>query len=194
MISARPLVGTLVPEPGASDVGDQPERDPIHVREGSGIPWGAATVGGTGRASVPPVPENVAAVLRLWTAYVRAKAALIEAGAVRSLKSAEADLAEWLVAQLVEGELPASKPHAAFDVVAADKKIQVKSLCKASDNPNGYIVQPKDRHNDPASGATHYAFVCTSEDLETRRAATAIGGVSRRRRRSQTVAPDGRAF
>lgn len=95
----------------------------------------------------------------VWAEYVKAKRALLEAGLVRSFKAAEADFGEWLVAVLFDGELPPSKSQAGYDVIAGDKRIQVKSIAKMPDNPNGYIIGKKDRKNDRETGATHYVFV-----------------------------------
>lgn len=103
--------------------------------------------------------DEIAEALSHWAQYVNARKALLSAGVVRSLKASEADLAEWLVAKLVGGTLPISQSHPAFDVAAAGQRIQVKSLCKALGNPNGYIVTPRDLANDGVTGATHYAFV-----------------------------------
>jgi hypothetical protein len=105
------------------------------------------------------VSHEVSAALKLWSGYVLAKRTLLEKGVVRSFRSAEVDLAEWLVAQLFQGVLPPSKTHPCYDVEADNKRIQVRSLCKAPGNKNGYIIQSKDRTNDPRIGATHYAFV-----------------------------------
>jgi len=99
----------------------------------------------------------------VWAEYVKAKRALLEAGLVRSFKAAEADFAEWLIAVVFDGELPPSKSHAGYDVIAGDRRIQVKSIAKMPDNPNGYIIGKKDRSNDRETGATHYAFVFFDE-------------------------------
>jgi hypothetical protein len=87
--------------------------------------------------------QEISAALQLWSDYVSAKQALLDGGFIRSFKSAEADLAEWLVAQVFQGELTPSKCHP----------------CKATGNPNGYIITEKDRSNNASTGATHYAFV-----------------------------------
>ena len=88
---------------------------------------------------------------------------MLEAGFVRSFKAAEADFAEWIVSVVFDGELPASKSHAGYDVLAGDKRIQVKSVAKMPGNPNGYIIVKRDRGNDRKTGATHYAFVFFDE-------------------------------
>lgn len=103
--------------------------------------------------------DEIAEALGHWAQYVTARKNLLSTGVVRSLKASEADFAEWLVATLVGGTLPISQSHRAFDVVAGGQRIQVKSLCKALGNPNGYIVTPRDLANDSVTGATHYAFV-----------------------------------
>ena len=107
--------------------------------------------------------DKIAAALEYWSGYVRAKKALLKAGVVRSFKAPEADFAEWLVANLLSGSLPASKSHRFYDVLAEGKRIQVKSVCKAPGNPNGYIVNTKDRSNEATAGASHYAFVFFSD-------------------------------
>ena len=103
--------------------------------------------------------EEIAAALEHWSGYIRAKNALLEAGVVRSFKAPEADFAEWLIANLIGGSLPTSKSHPSCDVLAPGKRVQVKSVCKAPGNSNGYIIGAKDRSNDAATGASHYAFV-----------------------------------
>jgi hypothetical protein len=103
--------------------------------------------------------KEIDAALEHWSGYIRAKNALLEARVVRSFKAPEADFAEWLIANLIGGSLPPNKSHPACDVLAPGKRVQVKSLCKAPGNSNGYIIGPKDRSNDPATGASHYAFV-----------------------------------
>jgi hypothetical protein len=110
-------------------------------------------------AENPTKAPEIAIALGHWSGYVQSKKALIEAGVIRSFKAPEADFAEWLVAILLGGSLPASKSHPAFDVVAQGKRVQVKSVCKAAGNLNGYIVNERDRVNDPNAGASHYAFV-----------------------------------
>src|SRR5690349_11421375 len=103
--------------------------------------------------------HEIAAALNLWSGYVSAKRALLRNGCVRSFKCAEADCAEWLVAQHFHGTLPPSKSHPSYDVLAGGMRIQVKSVCKAPGNSNGYIVQQKDRSNPSTTGRTHCAFV-----------------------------------
>lgn len=108
-------------------------------------------------------PDDISAALGHWAGYVQAKKALLQAGVVRSFKAPEGDFAEWLVANLLRGSLPASKSHPSCDVFAPGKRVQVKSVCKAPGNSNGYIVSARDRSNDPAAGASHYAFVFFSD-------------------------------
>lgn len=103
--------------------------------------------------------NNISEALIHWSVYVASKRALLEAGVVRSFKQPEADFAEWLVASLLSGSLPSSKSNPFCDVVAPGKRVQVKSICKAPGNPNGYIISAKDRSNDAITGASHYAFV-----------------------------------
>ncbi|MBI4739833.1 hypothetical protein HY772_09960 [Candidatus Woesearchaeota archaeon] len=103
--------------------------------------------------------EAEMAATALWADYVRAKNNLLKAGIIRSYKSTEGDFSEWLVELIFKGQLPDSKSHIGYDVLAGDKKIQVKSITKMFDNPNGYGVTRKDRQNNPERGATHYAFV-----------------------------------
>ena len=91
-----------------------------------------------------------------WRNYVLAKNTLIEIGVNRSYKSSVGDFAEWLIATIFQGSLPVSKSESDYDVIADDKKIQVKSIAKMKGNPNGYKVKDKDKNN---KIATHYAFV-----------------------------------
>jgi hypothetical protein len=107
--------------------------------------------------SMPGV--DISAAITHWSEYARAKKALRDAGVVRSLKAAEADFSEWLIARLIGGTLPSSKSHPSCDVIGPGKRVQVKSVCKSADNPNGYIVSNRDRANDAATGASHFAFV-----------------------------------
>jgi len=100
----------------------------------------------------------------LWREYIKARQALLAEEIVRSFKSPEADFSEWLVTVLFDGRLPSSKSNRGYDVVTRDRRIQVKSIAKASDNKNGYIIDDqKDRGNKPKNGATHYAFVFFDE-------------------------------
>jgi hypothetical protein len=92
----------------------------------------------------------------LWQAYIRAKQAMLNAGIIRSYKASEADYAEWLVAKILDGNICENKNNQDYDVVAGEKRIQVKSINKAPGNTHGYIVSQKDKVN---TGATDYAFV-----------------------------------
>lgn len=103
----------------------------------------------------------------LWAGYVSAKLNLLDAGFIRSYKAPETDFAEWIVAITWNGELPDNLSNPAYDVVAGDIRIQVKSIAKMQDNPNGYIITNKDRDNDPQYGATHYAFVFFDDLIPT---------------------------
>lgn len=100
---------------------------------------------------------------RLWRNYTSAKRALLDGGFIRSFRATEADFAEWLVAWVLDGELPDSKSHPGYDVIAGNMRIQVKSVNKMPGNPNGYIIRKRDRQNDAQMGATHYAFVWFEE-------------------------------
>jgi len=100
---------------------------------------------------------------QLWADYVRAKYALLGAGFIRSFRSTEAEFAEWLVAAIFNGRLPNNKANPAYDVIAGEKRIQVKSVTKMPDNKSGYEISKKDKLNDPTKGATHYAFVFFDE-------------------------------
>ncbi len=111
------------------------------------------------KTEAPIFEDGILKAVQLWSDYRRAKDALREAGLVRSFKSAESDFSEWLVKTIFTGELPTSQSQESWDVIAGDKRIQVKSVAKAASNPNGYIVQTKDRQNTAAAGATHYVFV-----------------------------------
>ncbi len=94
-----------------------------------------------------------------WADYVKARRNLEAASFTRSQKAAEAELAEWLVQFVFHGELTPSRSNRGYDIVAGDMRIEVKSINKSADNPNGYLIRPQDRRNDPATGATHYAFL-----------------------------------
>jgi uncharacterized protein (DUF433 family) len=94
-----------------------------------------------------------------WADYVRARRNLEAASFTRSHKTAEAALAEWLVQFVFHGELAPSRSNPRYDVVAGNMRIEVKSISKSADNPKGYKIKSKDKTNDPATGATHYAFL-----------------------------------
>lgn len=98
-------------------------------------------------------------MLDLWAQYVNVRRKLRAASVTRSHKQAEADLAEWLVQYVFDGEPLPGKSNRRYDVVAGNIRIHVKSLSKDEDNLNGYKITVKDRSNDPSEGATHYAFV-----------------------------------
>jgi hypothetical protein len=89
---------------------------------------------------------------------------MLAADIVRSTKSLEAEFSEWLPALALGGVRAPDKNQAGYDINVADRRIQVKSINKVSGNANGYLLQAKDRRNDPLSAATHYAFVIF-EDL-----------------------------
>jgi uncharacterized protein (DUF433 family) len=103
--------------------------------------------------------EEFRRMAQLWSEYVRARLDLQQANFLRSYKSAEADLAEWLVKAVLQGELVPNKSNPAYDVVAGDMRIEVKSINKMMSNKNGYKIKARDMQNSPDTGATHYAFV-----------------------------------
>ena len=107
--------------------------------------------------------NRVQRAARLWRECTNAKRALLESGFVRSFRATEADFAEWLVSWALDGELPDSKSHPGYDVIAGSMRVQVKSVNKMPGNPNGYIIGKRDRQNDAQMGATHYAFVWFDE-------------------------------
>ncbi|GIK56546.1 MAG: hypothetical protein HND44_03300 [Chloroflexi bacterium] len=111
--------------------------------------------------------QTIKETVQLWLEYVKARQALLTEGIVRSFKSPEADFAEQLIASIFKGVLPSNKSNPAYDVIAGDKRIQVKSVAKTFDNKNGYIIKEKDRNNNPEIGATHYAFVFFNELIPT---------------------------
>lgn len=102
----------------------------------------------------------------LWLVYAKSKQALMDAKLIRSFKAAETDFAEWLVSLILGGQIVEDKCNPGYDVIAGSKRIQVKSLNKASDNRNGYLIHKvKDRKNDATIGATHYVFVFFKEHM-----------------------------
>ncbi|HYP39874.1 MAG TPA: DUF433 domain-containing protein [Chloroflexia bacterium] len=103
--------------------------------------------------------EEFRRMAQLWSEYVRTRLDLQQANFLRSYKSAEADLAEWLVKDVFRGELVVSKSNPAYDVVAGDMRIEVKSINKMIGNKNGYKIKERDKENHSDTGATHYAFV-----------------------------------
>jgi uncharacterized protein (DUF433 family) len=103
--------------------------------------------------------EEFRTMAQLWSEYVRARLELQQANFLRSYKSAEADLAEWLVKDVFRGQLVPNKSNPAYDVVANDMRIEVKSISKMLGNKNGYKIKERDKENSPNTGATHYAFV-----------------------------------
>ncbi|HEX9991210.1 MAG TPA: DUF433 domain-containing protein [Chloroflexia bacterium] len=104
--------------------------------------------------------EEFQRMAQLWSEYVRARLDLQQANFFRSYKSAETDLAEWLVKAIFRGKLVASKSSPDYDVVAGNMRIEVKSINKKAGNRNGYKIDETDKKNNPDIGATHYAFVC----------------------------------
>jgi uncharacterized protein (DUF433 family) len=103
--------------------------------------------------------EGFRRMAQLWSEYVRTRLDRQQANFLRSYKSAEADLAEWLVVDVFRGQLVTNKSNPAYDVVADDMRIEVKSINKKKGNRNGYKIDETDRENSPDTGATHYAFV-----------------------------------
>jgi uncharacterized protein (DUF433 family) len=99
------------------------------------------------------------AMLDLWAQYVNVRRKLRAASVTRSHKQAEADLAEWLVQYVFDGEPLPGKSNPAYDVVAGDMRVQVKSLSKDEENQNGFRVTVNDKSSDTIQGATHYAFL-----------------------------------
>lgn len=83
---------------------------------------------------------------------------------IRTFKNPVEDFSEWLVAKYMNGQLAKNVNQKDYDVETADKYVQVKSIAKAPNNPNDYIVKTKDREN---QRATHYAFVFFDNDLPT---------------------------
>jgi hypothetical protein len=55
-------------------------------------------------------------------------------GVIRTRRPLHADLAEWLVAQLLGGELAESTVQRGWDVLAGGKRLQVRSHSKAASN------------------------------------------------------------
>lgn len=92
-----------------------------------------------------------------WGEYAEARKRLRDRGYCRSNRDPEAEFAEWLVAHLLpEGELVKSPVQPDYDVVAGNRRIQVRKYGKATGNkaPMAPKLQP-----DLEKRPTHYAFV-----------------------------------
>ena len=95
-------------------------------------------------------------ILSLWNNYIAARQQLMDRQLIRTFNNPVEDFSELLVARIMNGTLALNVNQRDFDVETNDKCIQVKSIAKAPNNTNGYIVTIKDRENQLA---THYAFV-----------------------------------
>ena len=96
-------------------------------------------------------------LIEIWNNYISARQQLIENKIIRTFNNPIEDFSEWLVANCLNGHLAINVNQRGYDVETRDRKcIQVKSIAKAPNNTNGYIVTQKDRKN---TFATHYAFV-----------------------------------
>jgi len=94
--------------------------------------------------------------IEIWNNYIAARQQLMIHQMIRTFNNPVEDFSEWLVANCLNGRLVINVNQRDFDVETIDKCIQVKSITKAPNNSNGYIVTTKDRENQLAS---HYAFV-----------------------------------
>jgi len=99
-------------------------------------------------------------ILQIWNSFIQARNILYLNGLIRSYNNPIEDFSEWLVANVVNGHLAANINQQDYDVQNEHYSIQVKSIAKAPNNPNGYIVSNRDRQNQLA---THYAFVFYNE-------------------------------
>jgi hypothetical protein len=61
--------------------------------------------------------QEIRVVVQPWLEYVKARKTLLARGMVRSFKSPSADFAEWLIASIFQGELPASKSNLFHDLI-----------------------------------------------------------------------------
>lgn len=94
--------------------------------------------------------------IEIWGNYILARQQLFENKTIRSFNNPIEDFSEWLVAKYCNGQLAQNVNQRDYDVETVGKLIQVKSIAKDPQNPNGYIITKKDREN---QNATHYAFV-----------------------------------
>ena len=88
--------------------------------------------------------QTVRQVLQALTEIQDGMENLRNLGAIRSQKVV-GDLGEWLVAQVFNGELAASKGNPGWDVIADGERISVKAHAKAGDNSTrwtGFPEQP----------------------------------------------------
>ena len=95
-------------------------------------------------------------LIEIWNNYIAARQQLMDNQIIRTFNNPIEDFSEWLVANCLNGHLAINVNQRDYDVETEDKYIQVKSIAKAPNNNNGYIVTQKDRENELA---THYAFV-----------------------------------
>lgn len=95
-------------------------------------------------------------ILEIWNNFIVARQQLLDNHLIRTFNNPIEDFSELLVAKVMDGQLAANVNQKDYDVETVDKCIQVKSIAKAPNNTNGYIVTTKDRENQLA---THYAFV-----------------------------------
>jgi hypothetical protein len=95
-------------------------------------------------------------LIQIWNNYIAARQQLMNNQMIRTFNNPVEDFSEWLVANCLNGQLAINVNQQDYDVETEDKYIQVKSIAKAPNNTNGYIVTQKDRENELA---THYVFV-----------------------------------
>jgi hypothetical protein len=95
-------------------------------------------------------------LIEIWNNYIAARQQMMDNQIIRTFNNPIEDFSEWLVANCLNGHLAINVNQRDYDVETEDKCIQVKSIAKAPNNNNGYIVTQKDRENELA---THYAFV-----------------------------------
>ncbi len=93
--------------------------------------------------------------LHTWQQFVNARQLLFEQNIIRTFNNPIEDFSEFLVSAVVKGRLARNVNQKDYDVETDEMSIQVKSVAKAPNNPNGYIVTARDRENQLA---THYAF------------------------------------
>ncbi|MBW7937241.1 MAG: hypothetical protein H3C71_08930 [Flavobacteriales bacterium] len=103
-------------------------------------------------------------LIAIWNDYIIARQALMDHQIIRTFNNPVEDFSEWLVAKYMNRQLAINVNQIDYDVETAEKYVQVKSIAKAPNNPNGYIVTTKDRENQLA---TNYAFVFFDNYLPT---------------------------
>lgn len=85
--------------------------------------------------------EDILAIANHLQIASEALDALQNAGVIRSRRSIQADLAEWIIKRLnPNSELATNKVEKGWDVKVDGRRIQVKSHSKADDNPTAWTA------------------------------------------------------